>query len=404
MTRWHERFEAHSVTITIKSLVVELSSIDTSNLSLEFISEISRLHKVLEYIKNILNSSDPDFVQLQTLDTLNQNLSFCKDQIKIFAESKNLANLVEANNSLDSALQVVSRIPIAYSPIDKSSVLKAAKAYSDTYEKHLASFSKTVSVELDRLRSLVTTIESDSNTNSEKLSELKKNLVSVESSIQIQLAEFNKQFSNSEIDRTARFELTLEKLNSKLDDEFKNFVIKTQEALSILAKFIDDGKKIFGVVVNTLQAGAYSSYANDQKNSANLFRLCALLAMFFAVAILIAPEIYEYFYRDGDYILDWTKLLTRMPVTLVLFIPAFYLTRESSRHRNTEIINRRRELILTTIDPYIALLEKEKADQIKSDIAKTLFSDGIAKEENESADPVSLIEAITKFSKQIMNR
>lgn len=56
----------------------------------------------------------------------------------------------------------------------------------------------------------------------------------------------------------------------------------------------------------------------------------------------------------GSYTVDWQKALYRLPFSLILFAPAVYLAKESSRHRNNEVLNRSRQHILTTIEPYLA--------------------------------------------------
>ena len=82
-------------------------------------------------------------------------------------------------------------------------------------------------------------------------------------------------------------------------------------------------------------------------------------------------------------------------------MPAFYLARESGKHRNNEILNRRRELILSTIDPYLALLTADKADQIKADIAKGIFSEGQIPSDSDGAEASNFIAQLTNLIKQV---
>ena len=123
--------------------------------------------------------------------------------------------------------------------------------------------------------------------------------------------------------------------------------------------------------------------------------------MIIGVAILVVPEIAKMSKDIANYSLDWKLTLGRIPFSLILFVPAFYLARESSKHRNTEIQNRRREHILTTIDPYLARLPKDKAEQIKIDIAKGIFSEGSFPDEPSSKDAGNIIAQITNLIKQI---
>ena len=131
--------------------------------------------------------------------------------------------------------------------------------------------------------------------------------------------------------------------------------------MEALSKFHDDAEKVFGVVINTFQAGAYSSYANREKRTANWLRGLAILLMITGVSILVGPELMHIFKDVSTYSFDWRNAIGRGFFAAVLFIPGFYLAKESSRHRNNEIINRRRELILSTIDPYLALLDRNRS-------------------------------------------
>jgi hypothetical protein len=137
-----------------------------------------------------------------------------------------------------------------------------------------------------------------------------------------------------------------------------------------------DAETVFGVVQNTIQAGAHKTYADNERKTANTYRYAAIFLMLSAVAILVLPEIIK-FIRIEDiekYFVDWDNLLKRLPISAVLFAPAFYLARESSKHRQNEFQNRRRELTLRTIDPYLALLKEEtKKDELKGQIAQSIF-------------------------------
>jgi hypothetical protein len=191
------------------------------------------------------------------------------------------------------------------------------------------------------------------------------------------------------------------KLQDKADKEFEKLAEKAAVSLDVLGKYLDDASKVFGVVVNTLQAGAYSSYANEEKKTANWLRRFAFLFMIAGVVILLAPEVARMFKEFSDYTFDWKNIVGRSFFSLILFIPGFYLAKESTRHRNNEVQNRRRELILSTIDPYLALLEKSKAEQIKTELAKNIFSEGNAALEDNSQDASNLFAQLSNLVKLI---
>ena len=118
--------------------------------------------------------------------------------------------------------------------------------------------------------------------------------------------------------------------------------------------------------------------------------------MILAVGILVVPEIIKIYKDLENYQLDWRLTLGRIPFSLILFVPAFYLARESGKHRSTEIVNRRRELILSTIDPYLALFDPVKAEQIKSDIARGVFSETTQTDGSSVSEAGNVISQIVK--------
>lgn len=101
-----------------------------------------------------------------------------------------------------------------------------------------------------------------------------------------------------------------------------------------------------------------------------------------------------------EYVFDWKKALARIPFSAAILIPAFYLAKESNKHRTVEFSNRRRELILSTIDPYLTLLDKTKADEIKAEIAKGIFSEGTPSEDTSPIDISNLVSQLANLIKQ----
>lgn len=143
---------------------------------------------------------------------------------------------------------------------------------------------------------------------------------------------------------------------------------------------------------------------NEEKKTANILRWSAIVLMILGVAILVVPEITKFIEDSKGYVLDWHISLGRIPFSIILFVPAFYLARESNKHRNTEVLNRRRELILSTIDPYLVLLPDDKAQQIKLDIAKGIFSEGALPTDSSTDETGNIIAQFTNLVKQLRDK
>lgn len=401
MSRWNEQFRSHAFRTTLGALKAALEDDELEKAgNEEAAKEIARLNKVVAYLDSTLAQSDPELVPLAHLATLNQHLSSCVQELTAFKGNQSIGHLHNANAQSDAVIVLLSQTPFAGIGPGAEGLSKAAAAYADALDRHLAKLGRAVSTEMSEVKKNAEELKSGIAETDKGLVSLKEQLQTVTQTIQKQTAEFNTQFQANEKARTDKGEAATVKLQERMDGEFKDLATKAGLVLKILGKFHDDAAKVYGVVVNTAQAGAYSIYAKEEKRAADYLRWSAISLMVIGVVILVAPEILKIFSDAEDYVLDWKRTLGRVPFSLILFVPAFYLAGESKRHRNTEITNRRRELILSTIDPYLALLDNGKAEQIKVDVAKGIFSEGGLTAEESGGDPGNVLAQLTNFLKQ----
>ncbi len=376
MSRWNEQFQNHLFLTSLNLLKTSLKDDDLETTNNEAsIKEIARLKKVIYYIEGVVEQIDPELVPYSLLETLNIYTAQCISQLNVFKGNQNILHLNNANTSADSLIASISQTPFMLLGNQKGALSKAVNAYSESLDKHLNKVNEFIETEIAAEKTNLASLKADISMNAKELESLKDLLLVVEQSIQQQTATFNTQFQTAETARNTKSEQVITKLENKVDEKFTELATKSEVIISVLKSYQDKAAKVYGVVSNTLQAGAYSSYANEEKKSANLYRNSAITLMIIAVGILVVPEIYKIYKELETYQLDWHLTLGRVPFSLILFVPAFYLAKESSKHRNIEIINRRRELILSTIDPYLALFDDAKAQQIKTDIAKGVFSE-----------------------------
>lgn len=414
MSRWNDQFQNHGFRTTWNALNALLAEKDLEkNNDAAAIKEIARLCKVVKYIDGVIDQIDPELMPIALFDTLNQHTSNAISELNTFKSNQNVGHLHNANTHIDSVISLFSQTPFILTGQQKGGLSKAASAYANELDKHLSQLREAVDSEIERVKTSAANIQTSLDQNQQTLITLTTQLQAVGQTIQSQTAEFNTQFQASEKSRSEKFDSAIGKLEQRIDDdikrlstkidsEFEKLATKAGTTLAVLSKFQDDAAKVFGVVVNTLQAGAYSSYANEEKKTANFFRWSAIALMLLGVAVLVAPEIAKFLKDAEKYVLDWHTTLGRIPFSIILFVPAFYLARESNKHRNTEVLNRRRELILSTIDPYLALLDGERAQQIKLDIAKGIFSEGnLATTDTSKDETGNLIAQITNLIKQV---
>jgi len=174
-------------------------------------------------------------------------------------------------------------------------------------------------------------------------------------------------------------------------------------AIGVLDDYQSQAERVLGTVIDTAQAGAYAKYANEEKASANRYRIAAILLMACAATVLFLPELAHVVQAASAYTVDWQKALSRLPFSLILFAPALYLAKESSKHRTNEVVNRRRQHILTTIGPYLALLDDKRSQEIKAEVAKSIFSDAPIIDEK-ADDTANLLAQLTNLTKVLSGK
>jgi hypothetical protein len=405
MSRWTEQFQNHPFRVTWNSLKTVLGEGDIEKNNAETATkEIARLRKVVSYIDTVMEHVDPELIPLSHLDALNAHASSCLQQVNSFKGDQNIGNLHNANINIDSVIVVFSQTPFMLLGQQKGGMAKAATAYAGVLDNHLKRLGQAVNAEIETVKLNVKKIDEGITESNTTLVSLKEQLQTVTQTIQQQTAEFNTQFQANEKTRSDKFDAVAEKLQQKSDDQFKELATKAGTVLNVLGKFHDNAAKVFKVFINTTQAGAYSSYANQEKKTANYLRGSAITLMILGVAILVVPEVIKIVKEAEAYALKWEITLARVPFSLILFVPAFYLARESAKHRNNEIMNRRREHILSTIDPYLALLDDKKAEDIKVEIAKGIFSEGAVPNEQTISDSANVIAQIANLLKQVRDK
>lgn len=361
--------------------------------------ELARARKVADYVDSVFEQIDPELAPHQFISTISAALASAESELNTFLGNSNIGHLQNLNNHLDGMIGAVSQTPFTLSAAQKGALTRAATTYSETAEILVKKLSSQVDNSLKDIDSNLAAFKNDVENSKTELQTLQNEIKQGSTNIETHLSQFSSQFQAAEKSRGERFEAVVSKYSEKSDSEFKSLAMKAGKTLGVLSKFQDDAQDVLGVVVNTAQAGAYASYANEEKKSANSYRRGAIALMVISVAVLVAPEIYKITAEQSAYLLDWHRVLGRLPFSLVLFVPAFYLAKESSQHRSNEVLNRRRQLILTTIHPYLELIDSAKAEEIRADVAKGIFSEGTALVEPDESSASNLIAQLSNLVK-----
>lgn len=127
--------------------------------------------------------------------------------------------------------------------------------------------------------------------------------------------------------------------------------------------------EVLGQTANRVMAQDYDYSAADEKKAANWLRLGSLACM----GIIVYIVCYS-FYDSTHSGFDWESSIFRTVLVFILSIPAAYLSRESTKHREQQYNYHHTALDLKAITPYIASLPEADQNRIKISIAERIFA------------------------------
>ena len=153
---------------------------------------------------------------------------------------------------------------------------------------------------------------------------------------------------------------------------------------------------ILGHVSGRAIAGDFEKSAAEEQRNANLLRRLSLGCMFSIVAI-VAVTFYE---TTSDAFL-WENALVRIILAVILSVPAAYLAKESSKHREQQYTHLQTALDLKAITPYIASLPEGEQHRIKIEIAGRLFASRDFSKLSSDPYPINTHELIIELLKKL---
>jgi hypothetical protein len=310
-------------------------------------------------------------------------------EIASFHSSRNRGHLVNANNQADSVLTYTAQL--ALSGVTSSPEAQQALEVVRERAEQLAS---ALLAQEGRLRDRLHDLEARVEATVQEVSTQKGRLDTA-------IAEYQQQFSAAEGTRQSQVAEALKTHNQRLDQALADAQARLQSSLadasrrtdamlqeassmasSQLAALEDSGRKVIAqledlrakaqdllhVIGSTGMAGEYQKAANSARKFAVVWQVIAGIAM----AGLITFAIMTYV-ATQEVDVRWGGVAARAFVTLTFGILAAYAARQSDRYSFIEVRNRRYQLELSSIDPYLSSLPEETRHKVKVDLAQRLF-------------------------------
>lgn len=392
MTQGIEKFEQHPIHSTLRTLESLLDDIDVGDFKKQInaIADYERIRQVLDITKKRLGAADPNLVPIQQLKKLDAQFQSIVGEVTALASDKNIVHLSNTNSHIENILVHINDIYIPIQTTDIEGLRDAVTSYKRSvhqYVRNIEDQSNAVQDELQKRKNDLDGLASDINSQKQRVDTV--------------ISSFQEQFSAAEAERRtdsksaanqlkatsdALFETKKnewDKLIKEKNEAYHKLLRQTQGALEDLHQSlksqadsiineIQDGKKkaedLVGIITDTGMVGGYQRIANEEKLSGTKWRVVAALSL----AALVLFALYA-FIATLNQDVKWSAFGARLFVATALGILSAYAALQADKHQRTERKNRRIELELASISPYLHALPTDIQHKVKEELAMRLF-------------------------------
>jgi len=399
MSQWIDRIVNHPIHALLnetKTLLSSFTSKDSGNS--DVIDATERVKHVIDVAIKLVSSADPTLLTPSQLDPLASTVRTLNKELTNFKSNLSIGHLTNANSHADTILVLISNI-----------LTPSSSQYVESIRESVTTYKKSASQLIRRLEEEADTYVKQISELSNRIDESGKVVESQKGRLDTAIAEFQNQFSAGEDRRRIQAEeltrqtktahaTASEKLESELQRMISKIQSDSQENINHLIEKRKEAANLVQIISNIGVTGNYDKSADENKKSANIWRLVAITFMF----LMAGVGIWTVWYAVTEF--DWKLTAARMFATLVLAVPSFYAARESEKHRTSEEYNRKKELELSSIGPYLETLSDVKREEIRGTLANKFFGQNdISGEKHDLVTAKSLlsllkstIQAITK--------
>ncbi|WP_421790736.1 hypothetical protein [Hyphobacterium sp.] len=397
---------------------------------IDFIKRKRRIEALYDFLATNIEKSEPNYIPDQVLDIVQTNCEAALAAINSFSTEKNSSQL---DTAIDSLSKAVREIPAPF----YSRYAKLNNAHLDRFNNRVDEIVEEFLSRLASVSDQASNIETIVGETEARIKELKESAAAFNDSL-------NTTFQQSQAQRRDEFKTELEgvndqttkfikensdKLNAKIEEfdgsrteliEKSNAELKTandryhalieeyQNKKTTFEKKIEDDiqeivekrnhiRELYRLTGNDATVGGYQSQADQEKKSADLYRVFAITLMIIAAAALLYPYIME-IVRNERHDFQWAVFLERLPLSTIILVPALYAARESGKHRSEERSLRTLQLQISTLDPYLSTLPDNKKRQIKEDLVGKYF-DGRRAERSSRTEQSMLDQVLDELRK-----
>ena len=428
-TELEERIIKHVSYSHILKIIETLEQVKDNELASNQVQTIGRITEVISLFEESLRKIDPLLVSIVSMNNMNTILQNILNNLINFKSNNNQQYLDAAVAQIENLLPYLTQFLIPKNLDDIEGIKHAVVSFRKSIAQHLSNVEKEAMNSLEALTY-----------NTEKLEELSKVAENQKGRVDTIINEIQNQFSDAHATRKEAFSEFLISSNksfeshlSSFGDEYSNFVLEQSEVFKKIEKdFIEmkktqdqsfekiindsnsifetelekikemnkEAEKILGIMSMKGLAQGYQKIADKEERQSLYWNVASILSM---LGILWFG--YEFIILHSG-TMGLADLISRMLLTGVGITLFTYCAKQASNHRNEERRNRKIELELASLNPYLKDLEENDQKKVKHSLVEKYFGVDLPNPSN-SKEKVqlqqNLVESISSDPKLIQN-
>lgn len=347
------------------------------------------------YIRSQLDKSITVLINAAELNDIHSLIDNSLREFNGFLGNGNVGHLNNIETYLYPALKAIRNLPVpnVNDDFSYSALINDLKTLST---QKIAEVNKSIeSVEED-----IEAVETELAKKETDIQNISKAIADKQTQIETLNQSFQTNFDLIKSTEATKFEELRERLKKTLEEQAKRIEDDTKSLVDRLNHKEDEAKKLVNVIGNIGATGNYQRIADAHRLTANIWRWVAVGFMTILSGILIVT-----IWKIGGDKYDWQMALVRILSALVLTYPATYAAQESAKHRKLENDNRKAELELASINPFIEILDDERKQLIKEKLVEKYFGNNHTPEATKDKDnqgvPFKVLDKAVEIVKEL---
>jgi hypothetical protein len=415
MSQWTDRINQHAIFIELEGLDdLLIATRERAHENADALDAWDRIQHIATRSRHLLGRIDPMLVHPPFLDNMANCLRKVRNELDSYLANGNVGHLSNANAHLDNCFTThLGQLPVIVDQPDVEDLREAAS----NYRRSIGQLARNLESEIGEISQIAITTKA-------RLEEFNHEIGNQKQRLDNSISAFQQQFSNAEENRRAEFtqaerdrSVEFDSGQAKRDEDYESeketmgslfleiadaakdtfnaLNVDTKATVAGLIEAIEKQKTkaddLVGIIAMTGMAGGFQRVANEERRAATFWRRIAVGAM--VGLIIFAMVTFGLTFSEN---FNPGHFTSRLLVTITFAFLAGYAAMQAQRHLQAERENRRLELDIASIDPFLATLPDESQHEVKKQLAEKLFgkSDALEIKHDQEVGAKSLIDLL----------